>query len=64
MILTILLQGATEAVEGISGGALAFMLTCMAAVTALMIWCFKQVLSTPMQFDRDDESAPGGRQSS
>lgn len=38
---------------GIDGGALAFMLISIGAVTTLTIWCFTRVLSTRRHFDPD-----------
>ena len=43
-----------QAVEGgIDGGALVFMLTSIAAVTVLTVWCFSRVLGTRKHFDPD-----------
>ncbi len=52
-----LIAFAQAAETGIDGGALLFMLTSMAAVTALVAWCFYRVLRKPKPVN------PGGIES-
>jgi hypothetical protein len=44
---------AAPSAEGISTGALIFMLTCMGLVTAMTVWSFYRVLTTRKHFDPD-----------
>lgn len=46
-------QEVVERGEGISSGALAFMLITMAMVIALVVWCFVRILTTKEHFDPD-----------
>ena len=51
--LALLLLQAPEVPQSLSTNALIFMLTSMAAVTALAGWCFFRILSGKEHFDPD-----------
>lgn len=44
---------ADSAAPGIGGGALAFMLICIGAVTLLTAWCYLKILGDKQHFDPD-----------
>jgi hypothetical protein len=52
-ILMLLQEAVREVPRELPGGALAFMLISMGAVTSLTVWCFVRILSGRKHFDPD-----------